>query len=201
LSYQGGLNLSSYVGTSLSSFQALLTANTVCGRLSNNSKSITINCIVQPSAFTVSSPTVCQGNSNVTYTVPVVSGATNYTWTYSGSGATFTSTSNSVTVNFSSIATAGTLSVIANNTCGNSPARTLAIIVNTAPTVPTTSQSGDWNVTLNWQCSFIPTSVTDAIISFGNIITINGVMVQAKKLINNGGTVHFLNGGSLKLNN
>lgn len=293
LSYQGGANLSSYVGTSFSSFQALLTNNTVCGKLSTNSKSVTVNCNApaqpspftastasvcrgdnnvvytipavtgatsytwtfslfgatvsgtsnsvtisfsssanvgtgilsvtanngcgvspartmnvtvnavptQPSAFTTFSSTVCKGNNNVNYTIPVVVGATSYTWTYSGTGATFTGTSNSVTVNFSSTATSGTLSVVANNTCGGSVARTLAITVFSIPTTPTTFQSGNWNVASSWQCGILPTSLTDAIISFGNTITINGVTVQAKNLINNGGSVNFINSGILKLNN
>lgn len=42
LSYQGGLNLSSYIGTSFNTFQSLL-PTTVCGALSSNSRSITIN--------------------------------------------------------------------------------------------------------------------------------------------------------------
>ena len=179
-----------------------VTANNTCGNSPARTLAITVNSTpTQPLAFTTLSATVCQGNNNVIYAIPVVAGATNYTWTYSGTGATFTSTSNSVTVNFSASATAGTLSVTANNACGSSPARTLAIIVNSTPTTPTTSQSGDWNVISNWQCGFIPTSVTDAIISFGNVMTINGVMVEAKKLINNGGTVQFLNSSILKLNN
>lgn len=41
-SYQGGLNLSSYIGTSFTTFQSLL-PTTVCGALSSNSRSITIN--------------------------------------------------------------------------------------------------------------------------------------------------------------
>lgn len=42
-SYQGGLNLAPYVGTSFTAFQSLLASGTVCGSLSGNSKSVTIN--------------------------------------------------------------------------------------------------------------------------------------------------------------
>lgn len=42
LSYALGLGLNSYVGTSFSSFQLLISNGTVCGKLSTNSKSVTI---------------------------------------------------------------------------------------------------------------------------------------------------------------
>ncbi|MEZ4901170.1 MAG: hypothetical protein R2822_05110 [Spirosomataceae bacterium] len=90
----------------------------------------------QPANFTTSSPTVCQGQNAVIYTVPAVAGATSYTWTFSGSGASFSSTTNSVSINFSAAATSGTLSVTANNSCGSSIARTIAVTVNTLPTQP-----------------------------------------------------------------
>ena len=137
LSYQGGLNLGSYVGTSFVSFQTLLDNNTICGKLSTNSKNVTINCGAlpnQPSAFTVSSSTVCQGQNNVVYTIPTVAGATSYTWGYSGTGATITGNTESVTVSFSTMATAGTLSVAANNSCGTSTARTVEVTMNGVPT-------------------------------------------------------------------
>ena len=98
----------------------------------NNSATtiVSIGTPSQPLAFTTSSATVCQGQNNVTYTVPAVSGATSYTWSYTGTGATLTGSTNSITINYSSIATSGTLRVTATNTCGTSAARTLSITVN-----------------------------------------------------------------------
>jgi PKD-like domain len=114
-----------------------VTANNSCGPGAAQTIAITVNPLpAQPGAFTVSSATVCQGQNAVVYTVPVVAGATSYTWTYSGTGATFTSTTNTVSINFSASATAGTLSGVANNSCGPSLARTLAITVNPLPTQP-----------------------------------------------------------------
>ncbi|MEZ4901167.1 MAG: hypothetical protein R2822_05095 [Spirosomataceae bacterium] len=40
-----------------------------------------------------------------------MAGATSYTWAFSGTGASFSSTTNSVSINFSAAATSGTLSV------------------------------------------------------------------------------------------
>ncbi|MFT3908127.1 MAG: T9SS type A sorting domain-containing protein [Ferruginibacter sp.] len=76
-------------------------------------------------------------NTSATYSIAAVTGATFYTWTYSGTGASFTSptTSPSLAVTFAPGATSGTLSVTAGNLCGtNATASTLPITVNALPT-------------------------------------------------------------------
>jgi hypothetical protein len=60
--------------------------------------------------------------------VPYVADAT-YIWSYSGTGATITGTSNSVLISFSATATSGTLSVSASNSCGTSNPRSGNITV------------------------------------------------------------------------
>ncbi len=88
-----------------------------------------------PGNFTTSTATVCRDQNNVTYTVPQVSGVT-YTWSYTtGAGAAITGTGNSVTVNFGSSATSGTLNVTATNGCGTSAARSMGITVTPLPGV------------------------------------------------------------------
>lgn len=91
----------------------------------SGSQAITeLSCVTpaQPGTIT-GNATVCAGAS-ATYSIASVSGATSYTWTLP-SGWTGTSTTTSIT------ATAGTsggnISVTANNSCGSSPARTLAV--------------------------------------------------------------------------
>ena len=96
----------------------------------------------QPSGFSTLSANVCKGQNNVFYSIPSVSGATSYTWTYSGTGASFSSTSTSLYINFSSIATSGTLSVVANNACGASSARSVSISVNDIPNTVSVSGGG-----------------------------------------------------------
>ena len=95
----------------------------------------------QPASFTTSSATVCVGQTSVTYTVPNDATATSYTWSYSGTGATITGTTNSVTVDYASNATSGTLSVVANG-CAASTARTLAVTVQQKAGSPGISASG-----------------------------------------------------------
>lgn len=99
----------------------------------NEISTIDLNTIpVQPGEFTASTPSVCRGDIAVEYTVPFAAGVS-YTWNYSGTGATISGNGHSVTVDFSSSATSGNLSVTAVNICGSSQARTLAITVDPAP--------------------------------------------------------------------
>ncbi|MCX6273617.1 MAG: hypothetical protein NTV09_00215 [Bacteroidetes bacterium] len=101
------------------------------GTCSGTSAAVTttiLNAPAQPGAFTAGSANVTIGQTGVVYTVPNVASVT-YAWSYNGTGATINGSSNSVTVDFSSIATSGTLSVTATNSCGTSAARTIAITV------------------------------------------------------------------------
>lgn len=92
----------------------------------------------QPGAFTASSASVTQGQTSVAYTVPNDAAASSYNWTYSGTGATITGTGNAVSIDFSSMATSGILTITATSACGTSIARTLDITViptNNPPTI------------------------------------------------------------------
>ncbi len=100
----------------------------------------------QPGGFTASAAVVCQGQNNVTYTVPNVPGVI-YNWTYTGgTGATINGSGNSVTVSFSTSATNGTLEVTATSSCGTSPARTVLVTVNPLPAQPGTFTTSSANV-------------------------------------------------------
>ena len=119
--------------TSATSGTLSVTATNSCGTSDPRTLAIAVNPLpTQPGAFTTSTATVCQGATGVVYTVPNDPSVT-YNWTYSGSGATITGSTNSVTINYSNTATSGTLSVTASNSCGTSAARTLAITVNPLP--------------------------------------------------------------------
>ena len=87
---------------------------------------------------------VCQGSTNITYTVPAISGATSYVWTYMGAGATLNgsantvvTTTNTVSINFSATATTGFLNVKGSNACGvGTVSPNFAIQVNSLPPNP-----------------------------------------------------------------
>jgi photosystem II stability/assembly factor-like uncharacterized protein len=107
-------------------------ANNACGSSTASTLSVAITAIPpQPGAMT-GNTTVCSGSSQ-TYNVAAVAGATSYTWTLPG-GWTGTSTTNSISATVG--ATSGTVSVTANNGCGNSVARTLSVTVNPTPAQP-----------------------------------------------------------------
>jgi hypothetical protein len=165
----------------------------------------------QPSGFTVSSPTVCQGSTGIVYTVPIDPSVT-YSWSYSGAGATINGSSNSVTVNYSTTATAGNLSVTATNSCNTSAPLSIAIAVNPVGIWAggTPGALNDWNTASNWSCSYIPdltvsvqipnvpnkpvlsTGVTgsakDISIAAGSSLTVTGNTLQIAGTITNNGT-------------
>jgi len=84
---------------------------------------------------TISGPAGVCGGTTHTYSISAVSGATSYTWTLpSGWSGSSTTTSISATAGTSG----GTISVIANNDCGSSPARTKTVSVTNIPAQPGT---------------------------------------------------------------
>lgn len=97
----------------------------------------------QPTSIT-GNQTVCSGFV-YTYSVPAVTGATSYTWTFP-SGWTGTSTTNSISL--TADITSGQITVTANNACGASAAQSISVTSGTAtasvtPGGPTTFCSGN----------------------------------------------------------
>ncbi|HLN53230.1 MAG TPA: T9SS type A sorting domain-containing protein [Lentimicrobium sp.] len=76
--------------------------------------------------------TVCQGQMAVVYTVDDIVDATSYIWSLPP-GATGSSTSNSITVDFGSNASTGMISVWGINECGTGSGSVLAVAVNELP--------------------------------------------------------------------
>jgi hypothetical protein len=83
---------------------------------------------------------MCVGQSNVSYTIVSVSGASSYVWTLP-SGLTGTSTSNTINVTASNTPLSGNILVQAKNACGTSQASSFAVtsILNTTPTFTSVS--------------------------------------------------------------
>jgi len=100
---------------------------------------IKINCIDFNIHLVVGTPVAIGGitglqrpcrNSTGTYSIPAVAGATSYQWTLP-SGVNGTSTTNTITVNFSNRFRGGQLSVVPVNQCGGGSARTLNLALTT----------------------------------------------------------------------
>jgi hypothetical protein len=118
-----------------------LSAGTSIITVTTTDQSKTAQCVVTiillpETAGTITGLTsVCQGQNTVTYTVPVINNATSYIWTLPG-GATGTSTTNSISVNYGISAVSGSITVKGHNSYGDGAISTLAITVNTKPTAP-----------------------------------------------------------------
>ena len=88
----------------------------------------------QPGSLTVGNLSVCKGQSNLNYKILNVPGASSYSWSITG-GAVITNNgnNNSIVVNFNSTTSSPViLTVIANNACGSSVAKSFQIDVNFA---------------------------------------------------------------------
>lgn len=98
----------------------------------------TTGCPVIPAPGAISGPaSVCQLTVNVVYSVPVIPNATNYSWTVpTGVSIIAGLGTSSITVNFTSSAVSGNVTVTGTNNCTSGPTATLAVTVNSLP-VPT----------------------------------------------------------------
>jgi GH18 family chitinase len=145
---QGTASVTVNYGSGATSGNLTVTPSNGCGNGTVRTLAVTAGSIApQPGDFTTSSSSVCQGQTGVAYTVPNVSGTT-YTWSYTGTGATFTSGqgTNSVVVSFSASATSGNMSVIANNGGSNSTPRSMAVTVTTGTVSAPSSITGPGSV-------------------------------------------------------
>lgn len=103
---------------------------------------VTINPLPTNAGSISGTTTVCQGQNTVNYTVPTIANATSYIWSLP-SGASGTSTTNSITVNYGTSAISGNITVKGTNSCGNGATSTLVITVNSTPTTPIISLTGN----------------------------------------------------------
>jgi len=115
-----------------------VTSTNFCG--TSTPANLTINVVPAPATpGSISGPlTICEGSNN-NYSIASVANATSYTWTLP---AGWSGLSTSTTINGQSGTTGGTISVVAENACGNSSPQTLSVSVNPLPVV-TLSESTD----------------------------------------------------------
>jgi hypothetical protein len=87
-------------------------------------------------AGTISGPSnVCIGMTPVEFTVPMIDDATSYVWTIP-SGATGSSSTNSISLVFASGSASGNIIVNGHNANGDGAPSSLSVTVNTTPTAP-----------------------------------------------------------------
>jgi gliding motility-associated-like protein len=97
---------------------------------------VTVTTTPQPGPITSPVAAICFGTGGYVYSVPLVA-STSYNWTYSGTGATFTTGgTSSITVAYAANATNGTWSVVATDasSCPSLPVTSSAVSGTVAPT-------------------------------------------------------------------
>ncbi|MCX6233025.1 MAG: T9SS type A sorting domain-containing protein [Bacteroidetes bacterium] len=109
-------------------------ASNACGVRDSSLISVTVNALVAAAGTITGSATVCQGQSAVVYSVPAIANATTYLWTLP-TGATGTSTINTISVNYSTTAISGKVVVKGNNACGTGDSSYVVVTVNPLPVV------------------------------------------------------------------
>jgi hypothetical protein len=125
---------------------------------------VTISPSTGPSApAAISGPVgACRNQTAVVFTAAPVTGATSYLWTLP-SGATGSSTTNSISLAFSSTYNTGNLCVRAVNGCGQSAQTCVSVLaLLTVPSTPTAISGGNVNACSNTSKVYSITPVTNA---------------------------------------
>ncbi|GEL10607.1 hypothetical protein FGL01_13460 [Flavobacterium glycines] len=108
-----------------------------CNTTSCASTTVVVNPLPIAAGTISGAATVCKGTLSVSYSISTITNATSYVWSYSGTGAVISGTTNNVTISFASGATSGNLTVYGVNACGNGTvSNALSIAVNNVPATP-----------------------------------------------------------------
>jgi hypothetical protein len=110
-----------------------------CGTGTSSSLAITVGLLPDSSTAITGPTTVCAGSTGVQYSISSVQGASAYNWTLPAGAAILVNNGNSITVDFSSTAQSGPVTVYGTNVCGNGAAGPgITITVNPLPDTTTT---------------------------------------------------------------
>jgi hypothetical protein len=119
-------------GASAVSGDITVKGNNTCGTSSTSTLPVSVNSLPGNAGTINGMTSVCQGQNAVGYTLPDIANATSYIWTLPG-GASGTSTTNSITVNYGLSAVSGNIIVKGNSACGAGAASSLPIVINNLP--------------------------------------------------------------------
>ncbi|WP_367327803.1 hypothetical protein [Lentimicrobium sp.] len=114
--------------------EQVLDADDCTGAVTGSPVTIQVNPFPTSAGAITGNAAVCQSTNGVSYSVPAISNATGYIWALP-SGATIASgnNTNSISVNFSSAASSGNISVYGTNSCGNGASSGLFVTVSPLP--------------------------------------------------------------------
>ncbi|QHL88544.1 DUF3494 domain-containing protein [Nibribacter ruber] len=109
-----------------------------CGVSTASTLGVQVTGVIPPAPTTITGAQApCVNTTGIVYTVGTVSGATRYTWEVPA-GWTITSGQGTTSITVTTGTEGGAISVMSGNGCGNSAAKTIAVITNTAPAKPQT---------------------------------------------------------------
>lgn len=108
----------------------------------NGGFTITANQIPSDAGMISGATTVCQGQNEVSYSVPIIANATSYIWTLPN-GATGVSSTKNITVDYGTSAVSGNITVKGINVVGEGTLSTLPITVAQTPATPIISNTGN----------------------------------------------------------
>ena len=106
---------------------------------------VTINPLPDPAGTISGASDVCVGASGVVYSVATIANATGYAWTVpSGVSIITGSNTNSITVDYTTTATSGNITVRGTNSCGSGTVSpNFFVTVNSIPPTPVVTNHGD----------------------------------------------------------
>lgn len=137
-----GLTINSGQGTNTITVSAGSSGGTLsviaknsCGDSSSQSITVNLNNPAPVMAGSITGPSaVCGGKTGLIYSIPAVTNATSYNWTFPGPGWTITSGAGTRSITVTAGTSSGNISVTATNSCGTSGS--VSIPVTTSNAVP-----------------------------------------------------------------
>jgi len=129
----------------------------------------------QPGTITGTNP-VCAGSEDIYYSIPPVPGADDYTWSSSTTGVSVQSpgTGSGVLVNIGkAVSPSAEIEVVANNSCGSSPAQTISVPVNPL-VIPTNTIAATTNPVCKYDSARFTSNVTSEGLNPGYQWYVNG---------------------------
>jgi uncharacterized delta-60 repeat protein len=119
-------------GVSGNSGNVIVNGTNSCGNGLSSTLSVNVNSLPAIAGIITGASTICQGQNLVTYSLPTINDAISYVWSLPN-GATGSSSTNIITVNFNNLAESGDITVYGVNSCGNGGSSTSSLIVNQLP--------------------------------------------------------------------
>lgn len=129
-------------GTSAVSGNVTVKGSNTCGFGQISNFAVTVNPLPSNAGTITGSTSVCQGQNTVNYSVPEITNADSYIWTLP-SGASGSSTTSSIVVDYGLASSSGNITVKGNNSCGNGIVSSLMVTVKDLPATPTISLAGN----------------------------------------------------------